>query len=151
MKKLITIAVSILALTIFIQSGMTDDKKAELAKKMVDSLAVLAKMNPAIVMDTHADVFGDYFCLHFTKGPTNMVHIAKDPSKYNADLIMLVHAEPLIEQGLKADAFPQLTKPPYGPTLTSGQWYYMPSMKLLVLPVDIENAGVSGTIIPKTK
>ena len=149
MKKIITIIVFIFALTFFIQDGMTEEKKSsKKSREMADALAVLADMNPAIVMNVPSALFGDYHCLHFTKGLTNMVHIAKDPAKYNTDLIMLVHAEPLIQKGLKANEFPQLTKPPYGPDLTPGQWYYIPSKKLLVLAVDIENAGVSGNLLP---
>jgi len=150
MKKLIIIIVVIFALTFIIQNGITEEKKSsEKSKEMADALAVFADMNPAIVMDVPSSLFGDYHCLHFTRGLTNMVHIAKDPAKYTTDLIMLVHAEPLIQKGLKANEFPQLTTPPYGPDLTPGQWYYIPSKKLLILPVDIENAGVSGNLLPK--
>jgi len=97
MKKLITLIVVTLSLTFFIQDGITEEKKiSEKSKEMADALAVLANMNPAIVMNVPSTLFGDYHCLHFTKGLTNMVHIAKDPAQYKNDLIMLVHAEPLI-------------------------------------------------------
>ena len=52
--------------------------------------------------------------------------------------------------GLNTGAFPQLdSDPPYGPGLTSGQWYYLPKFKLLVLPMSVEEVGMKKNLVPK--
>ena len=152
MKKYLSILVYIFIMTAFIQIGHAEEKKlSDASKRMVDSLAALTTMNSGITMDAIPAMCGDYSCLHLTKGQTNMIHFTKNPAKDDADIIMFVHAPPFIEQGLKLNEFPQLTEPPYGPGLTSGQWYYIPELKLLALPVKIEDAGISGDIVPKVK
>ncbi len=142
MKKFLFFTVYIFVIITFVQLGYTEEQKlSKDSQKMVDALAVLASMNPGIAMDTPSAMFGQYSCLHLTKGLTNMIHIAYEPAKDDSDIIMLVHADPLITQGLRVDEFKQLTKPPYGPNLTAGQWYYIPELKLLALPVRIEDVG----------
>lgn len=152
MKKLLPVVLSLLVVVFAFHSSYAEEKQLSASsKKMVDSLAALALMNPDISMDTPAALFGDYSCFHLTKGLTNMIHLAKNPATDNADIIMLVHAEAFISQGLKVEEFPQVTEPPYGPGMTAGQWYYAPKLKLLMLPVNIENAGFSGSVVPKVK
>ena len=152
MKKFLFVVFCIFVMTIFVQVVYAEEKElSDSSRRMVDSLAALAAINPGIAMDVPSKMFGDYSCFHLTKGMGNMVHFAKNPGNDDADIIMLVDAAALIEQGLKVDEFPQLKEPPYGPGLTSGQWYYLAKFKLLVLPVKIEDAGFSGNIVPKVK
>lgn len=153
MKKTLFIAVSILVLIAFIEMGYTEEKKLSgTSEKLAQTIANILAVNPGIAMDAPTARWGDYMCLHLTMGSgRNMVHFAKDPSKDDADIIMFVHAEPFIALGLKTDDFPQLTKHPYGPGLTSGQWYYIPEFKALMLPIKAEDSGVKGTIVPKVK
>ncbi len=152
MKKFLSVVVCIFVVTFFVQAVYAgEEKHSDASKRMVESLAALAAINPGIAMDTGSKMFGDYSCFHLTKGAGNMVHLAKNPGTDDADIIMLVDAAALIEQGLKVDAFPKLKEPPYGPGLTSGQWYYVTQLKLLVLPLKIEDAGHNGNIVPKVK
>ena len=52
MKKLITIIVFIFTLIFFIQDGIAEEKKSlNKSEEIADALAVLADMNPAIVMN----------------------------------------------------------------------------------------------------
>jgi hypothetical protein len=81
-----------------------------------------------------------------------MIHFAKDPSRDDADVVLLVQAKSLIKDaGLNPEAFPQLTKAPYGPGLTSGQWYYVPKFKLLLLPMSAEEIGMTKNLVPRVK
>ena len=93
------------------------------SEELVKSMEKLFELNDQWAMDAEPfPVWGPYWCAHLTKGKGNMVHFAKDPSKDDADIIMLVKAEPFIEKAsLNVDVFPKLDKPPYGPGLTSGQ------------------------------
>lgn len=126
-----------------------DETKQTAAENVVKAVAGLMETNPALAMDPKADVWGDYFCIHLTKGVTNMIHFAADPSQDDADIVMLVHAKSFIDMGLQVDKLPQLSKPPFGPGLTSGQWHYIPKFQLLALPVRAEDAGIKGSIVPK--
>jgi len=119
------------------------------SEKMLKTIAGLLALNPGCAMETRVEEWGDYECLHLTRCPSNnMVHFSKDPSRDDADIILFVHAEPFLSQGLKTNEFPQLTKPPYGPGSTSGRWYFIPEHNLFMLPIKIEQAGVDGSIIP---
>jgi hypothetical protein len=152
MKKFLSVVVCIFVVTFFVQAVYAEEKKlSDSSKRMVDSLAALAMINPGIAMDTPSKMFGDYSCFHLTKGMGNMVHFAKNPGNDDADIILLVDAEALIGQGLKVAEFPQLKEPPFGPGLTSGQWYFMEKFNLIVLPLKIEDAGYTGKIVPKVK
>ena len=118
----------------------------------VESMEQLFEINDQWAMNAEAfPAWGPYWCIHFTKGKGTMLHIAKDPSRDNADIILLVQAGPFIEKaGLNIDVFPQLDgPPPWGPGLTSGQWYYLPKFKLLVLPMSVEEVGMKNNLVPK--
>lgn len=120
--------------------------------KMLKAITGLLALNPGCAMDTRAEEWGDYECLHLTRCPqNNMVHFSATPYRDDADIILFVHAESFISQGLKTNEFPQLTKSPYGPGSTSGQWYFIPKHNLLMLPIKIEEAGKEGAIIPMVR
>lgn len=142
-------AVALLAATIAFSHVQAEETKQAKADQVGKSIAALLAINPELAMDPKSEVWGDYYCTHLTKGVTNMVHWAKDPSKDDADIIMLVHAQPFLDLGLKPDKLPQLTKPPFGPGLASGQWHYIAKRQILVLPVKIEGAGIKGSVVPK--
>jgi len=122
------------------------------SEQLMKSMEKLFEINNQWAMDAEPfPVWGPYWCAHFTKGKGTMLHIAKDPSRDDADVILLVQAEPFIEKaGLNTDVFPQLDgSPPFGPGLTSGQWYYLPKFKLLVLPMSVEEIGMKNNLVPK--
>ncbi len=160
MKKILLVSlvsivgIAMLGLLVAI-SGVGNKSQAEIygtSKQLLKSIENLFAINDQWAMN--AEVFpawGPYWCAHFTKGKGTMMHFAKDPSKDDADIILLVQAEPFIEKaGLNIDAFPQLDgPPPWGPDLTSGQWYYLPKFKLLVLPMSVEEVGMKNNLVPK--
>ena len=157
MKKIVLVSIGSLAiLGLFVVFSGTSHKSEagvygthkELLKSMEDLFAI----NDQWAMDAEPfPVWGPYWCAHFTKGKGTMIHFAKDASRDDADIVLLVQAEPFIEKaGLKTDAFPQLDgPPPYGPGLTSGQWYYLPKFKLLVLPMSVNEIGMKNNLVPK--
>ena len=154
MKRTASLIVVFLVAALMATSGTfsavhADETKQAKAEQVGKAIAGLLAINPELAMDPKAEVWGDYYCTHLTKGVTNMVHWAKDPSKDDADIVMLVHAQPFLDLGLKADELPQLVKPPFGPGLTSGQWYYVAKRQLLILPVKIEGVGIKGSVVPK--
>lgn len=154
MRKSFVVVVTIaacLAIAFTLGLARADETKGATAEQVAKAIARLLEMNPALAMDPKAEVWGDYYCTHLTKGVTNMVHWAKDPAKDNADIVMLIHAQPFLDLGMNPEALPQLTAPPFGPGLTSGQWHYIPKRQLLVLPVKIEDVGIKGSIVPKGK
>jgi hypothetical protein len=121
------------------------------SEELVKSIEQIFTINDQWAMDAEPfPVWGPYWCAHFTKGKGTMVHFAKDPSRDDADVIITVQAEPLIEKaGLNPEVFPQLSEPPFGPGLTSGQWYYVPKFKLLMLPMSAEEIGMKNNLVPK--
>ena len=157
MKKsvLITIAGMIMLGLVFALSGVSNRSEAGVygtSKQLLKSMEDLFAINDQWAMDAEPfPTWGPYWCVHFTKGKGTMLHIAKDASRDDADIILLVQAEPFIEKaGLKTDALPQLDgPPPWGPGLTSGQWYYLPKFKLLVLPMSVEEVGMKNNLVPK--
>jgi hypothetical protein len=136
-------------------SGVDNKSQAGMygtSEQLIKSMEQLFTINDQWAMDAEPfPVWGPYWCAHFTKGKGTMIHFAKDPSKDDADVILLVQAEPFIEKaGLDTSVFPQLDgKPPFGPGLTSGQWYYLPKFKLLVLPMSAEEIGMKNDLVPK--
>jgi len=122
-------------------------------EQLIKSMENLFDINDQWAMDAEPfPDWGPYWCAHFTKGKGTMIHFAKDPSRDDADVVLLVQAEALIKDaGLNPDALPQLTQKPYGPGLTSGQWYYVPEFKLLLLPMSAEEIGMTKNLVPRVK
>ena len=157
MKK--TILFSIVGITMLgllvVISGVGNKSQAKVygtSEQILKGMEQLFEINDQWAMNAEAfPAWGPYWCIHFTKGKGTMLHIAKDPSRDNADIILLVQAGPFIEKaGLNIDVFPQLDgPPPWGPGLTSGQWYYLPKFKLLVLPMSVEEVGMKNNLVPK--
>ena len=157
MKKILLVSIvgiTMLGLLVAI-SGVSNKSQAGLygtSKQLLNSMEQLFEINDQWAMDAEPfPAWGPYWCAHLTKGKGTMIHFAKDSSKDDADIILLVQAEPFIEKAsLNIDAFPQLDgPPPWGPGLTSGQWYYLPKFKLLVLPMSVEEVGMKNNLVPK--
>ena len=157
MKKTILISIACIAMLglLFVISGVGNKSQAKMygtSEQLLKSMEQLFEVNNQWAMDAEPfPVWGPYWCAHLTKGKGTMIHFAKDSSRDDADIILLVQAEPFIAKaGLKTDVFPQLDgDPPFGPGLTSGQWYYLPKFKLLVLPMSVEEVGMKKNLVPK--
>jgi hypothetical protein len=157
MKKTLFVSMAGLAILGFLVafSGVSHKSQAGVYgthKELLKSMEDLFAINDQWAMDAEPfPVWGPYWCAHFTKGKGTMIHFTKDASRDDADIVLLVQAEPFIEKaGLNTDAFPQLDgPPPYGPGLTSGQWYYLPKFKLLVLPMSVNEIGMKNDLVPK--
>jgi hypothetical protein len=157
MKRLVISLTSVLflGLLIVLNSMGRESQAGKLSgtsEGMLASIERLLEINPNLAMNAGAKNWGkNQWCMHLSKKRTNMVHIAKDPSKDDADIILSVYAEPFIKDaGLQTEAFPQIL-PPYESGLVSGQWYYAPKDRLLLLPIRIEDVGKAGKIVAKIK
>lgn len=157
MKKIVISLTGVVFLGLLIVfSGLGQESRASklsgTADGMLKSVERLLEINPNLAMNAGPKNWGtNQWCAHLTKKRTNMVHFAKDPSKDDADIILVVYAEPFIKDaGLETDVFPQIL-PPYDSGMVSGQWYYAPKDRLLLLPVKIEDAGKAGSIVARIK
>ena len=106
MKKTILFSIVGMAMLglLAVLSGVGNKSQAGMygtSEQLVKSIEQLFTINDQWAMDAEPfPAWGPYWCAHFTKGKGTMIHFAKDPSRDDADVVLLVQAEPFIEKRL---------------------------------------------------